>query len=130
MTQYTGDMEPVILASGTEIAIGATTTYNLGTETSYAVTARLGTCAFYAVITSTVAITGGITVTYTERLYSVNVGTVKTATIPLSFVRTGVYHGIKLFANDYSGIILTSVKNDTTDVVSTYKVGLTGKIMY
>lgn len=131
MSFYSGDLTPKLLASGTEIVAGATFSTGLFTEANSAMTARLEKPMFYVVVTTTGVATGtGMVITYQEKINEVYIGADKTTTIPLVAVSTTNYTGVVSFTNEYSAIKVKSVKNYTNKNTVTFKVYLTGKILY
>jgi hypothetical protein len=127
---YSGDLTPVLLTSGTEILAGATLTDGLFTEAHSKLTARLEKPMFYVIVTSTTTLIGTMTIGYQEKINEVYTGVDKTVGVEMVEASTNVYKGLTPFTNEFSAIKLKSVKNDADEPTVTFKVYLTGKIMY
>jgi hypothetical protein len=123
--QYSGDLKPTILAMGTEINSSSEVTITSGTELC---TARLLKPILYVKI-GTAAATGSMTISYVLRIAEFPEMSVLTAVIPV--VASGGYcYGTLPITSDYSTIRVTKVKNSTNKKIASFKVGLTGLIVY
>jgi hypothetical protein len=128
MLNYSGDLTPVLLASGTEITTGTTVTVGLFTNANSAQTARLDKPMFYVKVTTSTAATGSMTIVYQEKINDFHVGVDKTVTVTMNLVTTGNYLGVTAFTNDFSAITVKSVTNDLDVDIDTYNVYLTGLV--
>jgi len=132
MTFYSGDLTPVLLASGTAVNVGTEvdTAFDI---TTTVLTARLEKPMFYVnvVYSGTAAVTGSMTLVYQEKISDMLIGVDKTVYVdPLVKMVDGVYIGGVMFSNDFSSINLKSVTNDLSVAISSYKVYLIGKITH
>ena len=124
---YSGDLTPSnnILAMGGVLTSSGEATISTGTELC---TARLLKPILYVKI-GTAAATGSMVITYNLRIAELPAMSALTATIPV--VASGGYcYGTLPITSDYSTIKVTKVKNSTNKSISSYKVGLTGLIVY
>jgi hypothetical protein len=123
---YSGDLKPVILASGTAITSSSEVTTPTVVEIDIG---RLLKPIFYVKVVTGTTSTGSMTVTYACRAAELPSVADVEAVIPLTAVGD-MYYGYWPFTSDYSTVRIVKVKNSMNTTLTSYEVGITGKIIY
>jgi hypothetical protein len=125
---FSGDLTPVMLASGTEITSGTEVTVGLFTNANSALTAMLKKPMLYVKVTTATAVTGSIVITYQEKINDFHIGVDKNVTVPMTLQSAGSYAGIAEITNDFSAITIKGITNGLDDDTVTYQVFLIGMV--